>query len=73
MNTNTALINKMNEIQMLESWYERNQGRISHFEINLRSRKIEDAYGEAIMPITPEIMGVSENVLVEQLYQQIGG
>jgi hypothetical protein len=73
MKTNTALITKMNEMRMLESWYERNQGRISHFEINLRTRKIEDAYGEAIMPITPEIVGVPENVLVKQLYQQIGG
>jgi hypothetical protein len=73
MKTNTSLINKINEMQMLESWYERNQGRISHFEINLKSRKIEDAYGEAIMPITPEIVGVPEKVLVKQLYQQIGG
>ena len=65
-------VNKMNEMAKLEAWALAHMGKISHFEINLNRRCFEDQYGEPIMPLTPEIIGIPEDVLIKQLNQQIG-
>lgn len=65
-------VDKMNEMARLEAWALSHMGRISHFEINLNRRCFEDQYGVRIMPLTPEVMAIPEDVLVKQLNQQIG-
>lgn len=65
-------MDKMNEMAKLEAWALSHMGKISHFEINLSKRCFEDQYGIRVMPLTPEVMGIPEDVLLKELNSQIG-